>query len=52
VIASDETLKALAARRPSTTSELAAIPGLGPAKIARYGEAILAVVADRTADTT
>lgn len=52
VIASDETLKALAAHRPATLAELAAIPGLGPSKVARYGEALLDLVAERTADTT
>ncbi len=41
---SERTLRALAAKRPKTLDELHAIPGLGPAKIARYGRAILDVL--------
>jgi DNA helicase-2/ATP-dependent DNA helicase PcrA len=35
----------IAERRPATLDELAAVPGIGPAKLARYGEEVLAVVA-------
>jgi DNA helicase-2/ATP-dependent DNA helicase PcrA len=43
----DVTLRAIAAARPATERELAAIPGFGPVKIARYGAPILAAVAGR-----
>src|SRR5262249_44797149 len=45
VVCHDATLAALASVRPSTPSELLAVPGLGPVKAARYGEALLALVA-------
>jgi ATP-dependent DNA helicase RecQ len=38
------TIAAIDARRPRTVDELARIPGLGPAKIARFGDDILAIV--------
>jgi ATP-dependent DNA helicase RecQ len=44
MVAHDRTLAAIAARRPTTTHELADVPGLGPAKIARYGEGFLGIV--------
>jgi ATP-dependent DNA helicase RecQ len=44
MVAHDRTLAAIAARRPTTTDELADVPGLGPAKIARYGEGFLGIV--------
>jgi ATP-dependent DNA helicase RecQ len=37
-------ITAIDARRPRSKDELAQIPGLGPAKIARFGDDILAVV--------
>jgi ATP-dependent DNA helicase RecQ len=37
----DRTLAALARRRPATLDELAAVPGVGPSKLAKYGEAFL-----------
>ena len=39
------TIAAIEARRPRTKAELLAIPGLGPAKVARFGDDILALVA-------
>ncbi|MDR3202285.1 MAG: ATP-dependent DNA helicase UvrD2, partial [Bifidobacteriaceae bacterium] len=42
----DVTLRAVAARRPATVRELAAIPGIGPTKIDRYSAALLAAVLD------
>ena len=45
VVFSDATLHALAARAPTSTRELAAVPGIGPAKLERYGDDILALVA-------
>ena len=45
VVLHDATLRDLASSRPATLSELAAVKGLGPAKIERYGDEIIAVVA-------
>jgi ATP-dependent DNA helicase RecQ len=45
VIASDRTLRDLCALRPRNRSELLAVHGIGPAKADRYGESLLAVVA-------
>lgn len=44
VVATDATLAAIAERRPGSESELLSVPGIGPAKVAKYGEAMLAVV--------
>jgi ATP-dependent DNA helicase RecQ len=38
------TIAAIDARRPRTLDELARIPGLGPSKLARFGDDILALV--------
>ncbi len=43
----DATLAAIAEIRPTTTAELAQVKGIGPAKIDRYGPALLALVARR-----
>ncbi len=42
------TIAAIDAQRPATHDALARIPGLGPAKIARFGDDILAVVRKHT----
>jgi ATP-dependent DNA helicase RecQ len=44
VVAHDATLAEIAARRPTTTDELGDIRGMGPVKVARYGEGLLGVV--------
>jgi ATP-dependent DNA helicase RecQ len=44
IVAHDRTLAAIAAQRPTNSEELEQVPGMGPAKIARYGEGFLAVV--------
>ncbi len=41
----DATLREVAAARPASLPELAAVKGLGPVKIERYGDALLAVLA-------
>ena len=41
IVFSDKVLKEMAARRPNTPAELLAVPGVGPAKLERYGEAFL-----------
>ncbi len=45
VIFHDTTLGEIAARRPATLRALAMVSGIGPAKLERYGDDILAVVA-------
>jgi ATP-dependent DNA helicase RecQ len=44
VVAHDATLAEIAARRPATAEELGRIRGMGPVKIARYGEGLLGIV--------
>ena len=45
VVFHDSTLREIAATRPSTLRELAKVSGVGDAKLARYGEAMLAAIA-------
>jgi DNA helicase-2/ATP-dependent DNA helicase PcrA len=49
VVFSDRTLAELAARTPQTLAELAAVPGIGPAKLERYGADLLARLAELAA---
>jgi len=49
VIFHDSTLAAMAASCPTTTKQLLGLPGLGPVKVSRYGDAILALVAEHRA---
>ena len=42
----DKTLIELAAARPGSRAEMARIPGVGDAKLERYGPAFLAVIAE------
>jgi DNA helicase-2/ATP-dependent DNA helicase PcrA len=44
VIAWDTVLALIAERRPRSDAELLNVPGVGPAKVERYGSDILAVV--------
>ena len=44
VVLHDRTIDAIATERPRSTAELAGVPGIGPAKLAAYGEAILRVL--------
>jgi len=44
-VAHNSTLEAIAALKPSTLDELAAIKGVGPAFVGRYGEQVLALLA-------
>jgi DNA helicase II / ATP-dependent DNA helicase PcrA len=46
VVFNDRTLAELVARTPRTLAELAAVPGIGPAKLERYGSELLARLAD------
>jgi DNA helicase-2/ATP-dependent DNA helicase PcrA len=43
----NSTLAEIAARRPRSLAELAAVPGVGPAKLERYGEDVLAALVDQ-----
>jgi ATP-dependent DNA helicase RecQ len=45
VVFHNSTLEQIAERRPRTLTELAAVPGVGPAKLERYGEELLAILA-------
>jgi DNA helicase II / ATP-dependent DNA helicase PcrA len=45
VVFNDRTLAELVARTPRTLAELAAVPGIGPAKLERYGPDLLAQLA-------
>jgi DNA helicase II / ATP-dependent DNA helicase PcrA len=49
VVFNDRTLAELAARTPRTLAELAAVPGIGPAKLERYGSDLLARLTDLAA---
>ena len=49
VVFNDRTLAELAARGPRTLAELAAVPGIGPAKLERYGADLLARLAELAA---
>ncbi|MCG8442751.1 MAG: DNA helicase RecQ [Caulobacterales bacterium] len=46
VVFHDRALRAIARHRPASEAELRAIPGVGEAKITRYGEALLLLVAN------
>ena len=52
VVFHDRTLAEIAHRRPATAGALATIPGVGPAKLERYGNAVLAVLRDGKAAST
>ncbi len=43
-IFADKTLKAIASQRPSTAQELLGVKGIGPAKLEKYGKAVLGVL--------
>jgi superfamily II DNA helicase RecQ len=44
VQAQGRTLEEIVRRAPASTSELAAVPGIGPARLERYGAEVLAVL--------
>jgi len=43
----DATMRELAAVRPTTADELLAVSGIGPAKLARFGDELLALLAEQ-----
>ena len=49
VVFNDRTLAELATRTPRTLAELSAVPGIGPAKLERYGAELLARLAELAA---
>ena len=44
IVFHDATIEAIAARRPRTIPELRRVPGIGPTKLERYGEELIAVI--------
>lgn len=46
----DATLHAIAAALPTDARSLAAVPGMGPKRLARYGDVLLAIVAEHRDD--
>jgi superfamily II DNA helicase RecQ len=50
VVFPDRTLAEMAVRRPTTSGALAAVRGVGPAKLEKYGDRFLAVI--RSVDET
>jgi len=49
-VVSDAILEAIAAAAPATLEQLARVKGLGPGRLERYGDEILATVAEALAD--
>ncbi|MEU6699658.1 ATP-dependent DNA helicase UvrD2 [Pseudonocardia sp. NPDC046786] len=47
VVLTDATLTAIAEQRPADPAALVGIPGIGAAKLDRYGDAVLALLAER-----
>jgi superfamily II DNA helicase RecQ len=43
-VLNDRHLMGIAERRPTSTRALAACPGIGPAKLAAYGDELIALV--------
>ncbi|MEW6246835.1 MAG: ATP-dependent DNA helicase RecQ [Nitrospirota bacterium] len=44
VVFHDKTLRLIASRRPASVAELGEIPGIGPAKLERYGRKVVEIV--------
>ena len=44
MIFTDATLQSIAEVKPANEAALAAVPGIGPAKLERYAESVLALV--------
>jgi ATP-dependent DNA helicase RecQ len=47
VVFHDKTLAEIAGRRPGSLAELGQVPGVGPAKLERYGEQVLTLLGTR-----
>jgi DNA helicase-2/ATP-dependent DNA helicase PcrA len=50
VVFSDATLVAIADRAPANRAELAQVPGVGPTKLERYADVVLAVLSGEDPD--
>lgn len=50
IVFNDRTLQAMAERKPTTAAALLALPGVGPAKLDRYGEDFLALLREDGTD--
>jgi DNA helicase-2/ATP-dependent DNA helicase PcrA len=50
IVLSDAHLEGIADRRPESLAELARCTGIGPTKLERYGDEIVAVIADSPAE--
>ena len=48
IVFSDAVLRAMVERRPRTPAEMLQVPGIGPAKLVRYGEVFLDALKSRT----
>jgi ATP-dependent DNA helicase RecQ len=44
IVFSDKVLRELASRRPRSSAEMLEVPGIGPAKLSRYGQAFLSLL--------
>jgi len=52
VVFHDSTLLAIASSAPSSAADLLAVPGVGPAKLERYGDALLTVLRESPSGTS
>lgn len=50
MVAGNKTLEALSAHMPKTTTQLLAIPGVGPKMIEKYGDELLAIIREYVGD--
>jgi len=50
IVLSDAHLEGIADRRPDSLADLALCPGIGPTKLERYGDEIVAVITDAPAE--
>jgi ATP-dependent DNA helicase RecQ len=46
IVFNDKVLREMVARRPSTAAELLEVPGVGPAKLERYGDDFLTAIGE------
>ncbi len=46
IVFSDKVLREMVVRRPASAAELLNVPGVGPAKLEKYGDAFLAAIAE------
>jgi len=47
IVFSDATLIAMAEQKPRTLDEMLALPGIGPRKLAAYGDAFLTLLREK-----